>query len=113
MNPIVVIVISQALYSVGDFLARANLRHSGFELRAFLSWWFLAYCLVRTVATFAQLYVFATVELGRTMALFGASSIVFANLLAVLLLGEVLSVSGYVGVSLAVTAFLVLALLGR
>lgn len=69
--------------------------------------------MLRTIATFAQLYVFATVELGRSMALFGAMSIVLANVLAVLLLGEVLSVGGYLGVALAVSAFLVLALLGR
>lgn len=112
MNPILIIVLSQAFFTAGDLLARANLRTTGFELRAFVSWWFLAYCVLRTIATFAQLYVFATVELGRTMALFGATSIVLANLLAVLLLGEVLSVGGYLGVALAISAFLVLALLG-
>lgn len=113
MNPIYVIVLSQLCFTAGDLLARSNLRAGGFEVRTFLGWWFVAYCLLRTVATFAQLYVFANVELGRTMALFGATSIVLSNLLAVLLLNESLSLGGYLGVALAVTAFLVLALLGR
>ena len=110
MNPIVVILASQALFSAGDLIARPNLRASGFELRSFVSWWFVAYTLIRTVATVGQLYVFATVDLGRTMALFGAVSIVLANVLSVLLLGEVLTLGGYAGVLLAIIAFLVLAL---
>lgn len=113
MNPLFVVILSQACFTIGDVLARANLRTSGFNVRAFLSLWFLGYCVVRTVATFAQLYVFATVELGRTMALFGATSIVLSNLLGFLLLGETLSLSGYLGTMLAVAAFLVIALVNR
>jgi multidrug transporter EmrE-like cation transporter len=66
--------------------------------------------LTRTIATFGQLYVLATIPIGRTMALFGATSITVVNLLGVLLLGEVLSVSSYVGVSLAVLSFVVMAI---
>jgi drug/metabolite transporter (DMT)-like permease len=40
------------------------------------------------------------------MALFGAGSIVLANVLGVLLLGDVLSIRTYAGVALAVMAFL-------
>ena len=39
------------------------------------------------------------------MALFGAASIVLANLLGVLLLADFLSPRGYAGIALAVTAF--------
>lgn len=113
MPPIFIIVFSQALFTTGDLLARSNLRSHGFELRTFCSWWFLLYTLVRTVATFAQLYVFANVQLGRSMALFGAASIVLSNLLAFFLLGESLSLGTYLGVALAVTAFLCLAFVGR
>jgi uncharacterized membrane protein len=113
MPPILLIVFSQALFTAGDLLARANLRANGFELRTFISWWFVLYSVLRTLATFAQLYVFATVQLGRSMALFGAASIVLSNLLAFLLLAETLSLGAYLGVSLAVAAFLCLALLGR
>jgi len=59
---------------------------------------------------FGQLHVFTAVELGKTMALFGAVSIVLANILGFLVLKEVLSPGAYIGVSLAVIAFLVLAL---
>jgi uncharacterized membrane protein len=113
MPPIFIIVISQTLFTAGDLLARANLRTSGFELRAFISWWFLLYTVLRTMATFAQLYVFANVQLGRSMAFFGAASIVLSNLLSFLLLGETLSMGAYIGVSLAVAAFLCLALIGK
>jgi drug/metabolite transporter (DMT)-like permease len=44
------------------------------------------------------------------MALFGATSIVLVNILGVLLLDEVLTLRGYAGVTLAILAFLVMAL---
>ena len=56
-----------------------------------------------------QLYVFTSIEVGKTMALFGASSIMIVNILGILLLGEVLSVQAYVGVAIAVLAFIILA----
>lgn len=104
------IVLVQALYTSGDLLARANLKLTGFSPGAFWSKWFLVYAALRLAATFGQLYVFAHVELGRSMALFGAAAIVFSNLLGFLLLQETLSLSAYAGVSLAVVAFLVLAI---
>ncbi|MDD3156254.1 MAG: hypothetical protein PHP14_02410 [Candidatus Pacebacteria bacterium] len=59
---------------------------------------------------FGQLYVFTVIELGKTMALFGAFSIILANVLGLLVLKEILSPGAYIGVSLAVIAFIVLAL---
>jgi multidrug transporter EmrE-like cation transporter len=44
------------------------------------------------------------------MALFGATSIALVNLLGVLLLGEVLDGPAYLGISLAVLAFVVIPL---
>jgi len=79
-------------------------------LTTFLSGWFLAYFSIRMIAMFGQLYVFTSIELGKTMALFGAISILLANLLGFLVLKEVLSPGAYVGVTLAIIAFLVLAL---
>ena len=61
---------------------------------------------------FGQLYVFSQIQLGYTMALFGATSIILANVLGFLFLKEVLSPLGYVGVMLAVLGFLVLAARG-
>jgi multidrug transporter EmrE-like cation transporter len=69
---------------------------------------FLAYFLIRQVAMFGQLYVLATVPIGKTMALFGAASIILANLLGVLLLGDLLSLRSYAGIALAVLAFTVM-----
>jgi hypothetical protein len=81
----------------------------GFKLSTFLTGWFVIYFVIRTVAMFGQLYIFTTIELGKTMALFGAVSIILSNLLGLLILREVQSVGVYIGVSFAVLAFLILA----
>lgn len=108
-HPLVAIVATQLLFTTGDLLARANMKRGGFQLANFLTGWFILYTLLRTFATFGQLYVLSSVPIGRSMALFGASSIALVNVLGVLLLGEVLSVGAYVGVAFAVGAFLVMA----
>lgn len=105
-----VLVGTQVIYSLSDFMGRYYMRLMGFRLASFLTLWFLAYQLLRQVAMFGQLYVLAHVELGRTMALLGASSIVISNALGMLLLGEILSPAAYAGVALAVLAFLILAI---
>ena len=109
-SPLVVVVGTQLLFSVGDLMARANMRKHGFTAAAFLNLSFLVYILSRQIATIGQLYVLATVPIGKTMALFGAGSIVFANILGVLLLGDVLSTRSYIGIALAVLAFMVMSL---
>jgi len=108
-NSIFIIIITQLLFTGSDLLARANMTKYGFKLSTFLSIWFLIYFLIRTVAMFGQLYIFTTVELGKTMAMFGAISIVLSNLLGFLILREVLPTGVYVGVSFAIVAFLILA----
>jgi uncharacterized membrane protein len=109
-SPLWILVGSQLLFTTSDLTARAHMRGAGsFSAANFLSPWFLAYMLVRTVATFGQLYVFSQAQLGRTMALFGATSIVLSNVLGLLVLGETLSAPAYVGVALAALAFAVLA----
>lgn len=82
----------------------------GFVLATFFSGWFLAYFSIRIIAMFGQLYVFTTIELGKTMAMFGAVSIMTANMLGFLVLKEVLSPGAYMGISLAVVAYIVLVL---
>jgi multidrug transporter EmrE-like cation transporter len=109
-SPIVVVVGTQLLFSVGDLMARANMRKHGFTAAAFLNLSFLVYIVSRQLATVGQLYVLATVPLGKTMALFGAASIILANVLGVLLLGDLLSPRAYAGIALAVLAFIVMSL---
>ncbi len=108
--PIIIIIATQILFTTSDLLARFYMPKQGFTLLSFLSVWFLFYFLIRIVAMFGQLYIFTVVELGKTMALFGAASIILANLLGFLVLKEVLSPFAYIGISLAVIAFVVLAL---
>lgn len=109
MWPLVILVGTQLIFSVSDLMGRHYMKQHGFTAEAFLSGWFLVYFVIRQVATIGQLYVFTAVDLGRTMALFGAASIIISNVLGLLVLKEVLSPGAYVGVSLVVIAFLMLA----
>lgn len=104
-----VLIATQLIYSISDFMGRAYMAKHGFHAAAFLSWWFLWYQLIRQVAMFGQLYIFACVPLGKTMAMLAAASIVLSNLLGFLFLKEVLTLPAYAGVFLAVTAVLVMA----
>jgi drug/metabolite transporter (DMT)-like permease len=70
--------------------------------------WMILFLLGHLIASIGQLYVFSKFEVGKTVALFGAVSIVTASVLGYLLLHETLSVTGYIGIMIAVTAFLVL-----
>jgi uncharacterized membrane protein len=108
-SPVLAIVATQLLFTTGDLIARANMRQSPCALSTFLSGWFLLYFLIRQAAMFGQLYVFSALQLGKTMAFFGATSIVVVNTLGVLLLGEVLSLQAYLAIGLVVLGFLVLA----
>jgi len=103
-----VLVASQLLFTGGDLLARANMSRLGFTASAFLAPWFVTWFVIRQLGGVGQLYVLARVPAGTTLSLFSASSIVLINVLAVLLLKEILSPLTYVGVSLAVAALLVL-----
>lgn len=108
--PIIIIIGTQLFFTASDLLARTYMPKHGFVFATFISGWFLAYFLIRTIAMFGQLYIFTTIELGKTVALFGAVSIMFANILGFLVLKEVLSPGAYIGVTLAVISFIVLSL---
>lgn len=110
MNALVIIVLAQLLFSTSDLIGRYLMSTTGFTAASFLSGWFLTYFVIRNVAMMGQLYAFSQLELGATMALFGAVSLVLANALGFLVLKETLSPIAYVGVVLAVLAFLVLAI---
>lgn len=109
-SPILIIIVTQLLFTSSDLLGRTYMKTSPFALSTFLSWWFLAYFTLRQIAMFGQLYVFTQLEVGKTMAFFGAASIIIVNILGLLFLGEQLSVASYAGVFLSISAFFVLAL---
>lgn len=67
--------------------------------------------LIRIPATFGQLYLFTQMNLGKTMALFGAVSIILSTGLAFFLFQENITPAQYVGITLAILAILTLALL--
>lgn len=108
-SPAFIVIASQLLFSISDYLGARAMKAQGFTLANFFSWWFLSYTVIRQIAVIGQLYVYATGGLGRTVALFGAGSIIIGNLIAVLLLQEILKPHEYIGISVAILAFLVLA----
>jgi multidrug transporter EmrE-like cation transporter len=110
-SPAFIIIGSQILFSISDLMGRSFMKSQGFTLASFFTWWFLIYTVIRQVAVFGQLYIYSTMELGRTVALFGAGSIIIGNLIGLLYLKETMSLPVYVGVSLAICAFLALALI--
>ncbi len=110
VRPEFVVIGVQLVFSMKDLLGRYYMERLGFSLDALLHPWFVLYVVLNATAMIGQLYVLSEVELGKTMALFGATSIVIANVLGLALLGEVLSVREYSGVMIAILAYLVLAL---
>ena len=110
MRTLLILLGTQLLFTAGDFMARYYMSRRGFNLGVLTSAWFWIYTAIRQVATFCQLYVFANIPLGKTMALFAATSVVLSNVLGFLFLAERLSAYGYAGVALAVCAILVMTL---
>lgn len=110
MRTLLILIGTQALFTTGDFMARYYMSRRGFNMAILTSVWFWVYTAIRQLATFGQLYVFANIPLGKTMALFAATSVVLSNVLGFFFLAERLSAYGYIGVILSVCAILVLAL---
>ena len=108
-HPLIILLGTQALFTTSDFMARFYMKRHGFDASVLTMGWFWLYQLIRQVATVGQLYVFSHVPLGKTMALFGATSIVMSNVLGFLFLKESLSPVAYAGVGLAVLAIFVMA----
>lgn len=109
VHPLVVVLGTQLIYTASDFMGRYFVKKYGFGPALLTSAWFWGYQAIRQVAMIGQLYVFAHVTLGKSMALFGATSIILSNVLGVLFLKEILSPVAYGGVALAVLAILVMA----
>jgi multidrug transporter EmrE-like cation transporter len=110
IHPLIILLGTQLLYTTSDFMGRYYMKTHGFDAGMLTSGWFWGYQLIRQIAMFGQLYVFAHIPLGKTMALLGATSIILSNVLGFLFLREALSPIAYLGVALAVAAILVMAL---
>lgn len=107
-KPVLILIGTQCLFTLSDVMGRRYMAQYGFRLFTFISLWFMGYMLVRQLATIGQAYVFANIQLGKTMAMFGAVSIVLSNVIGLLYLGEKLSPVSYFGICLAILAFLIM-----
>jgi uncharacterized membrane protein len=101
---------TQVLFTTSDFLARAKLREQRFRWLAFVRPWFALYSLIRVVALAGGLFILANVYMGEAAAILGATSLVISNILGLLLLKEVVTLQGYVGIFLALSALVVVAI---
>ncbi len=110
MQSYLILIGAQLFFTTSDLLARHYVSLYGFRFQNFISLWFIAFILLKAFAITAQLYIFSQFQLGKTMALFGAVSIILSNVLGFLLLNEVLTLKEYVGIVLAIAAILVIAL---
>lgn len=108
--PIVIVVATQLLFTISDFLARANLKDMPFSVSILWTRWFVAYMVIRQVATLGQLYALANIELGRSAGLFALTSLLLANAVGVFFLHDSLSARQYLGVTVGALGFLLLAL---
>ena len=106
---LLILIGTQLVYSISDLMGRYYMSKHGFHAASFWMPWFLWYQVIRQIAMFGQLYIFACVPLGKTMAMMGAASIVISNVLGFLFLKEVLSLVAYLGVMMAVIAILIMA----
>lgn len=87
---LLVVVVGQLVFTAGDLLSRVNMRQHGFTADAFVSWWFVGYMAIRTLATFGQLWILARLVMGQALPLFAAASSV---LLGATVLNEGLTAS--------------------
>lgn len=78
------------------------------SVQSIMAGWFVAYLLIRLVATMMELFVLSRVNLGQTVALAGVCGLITANALGVVFLGEVLSWQAYLGIGFAIVAILLL-----
>jgi hypothetical protein len=100
---------SQALGTTTDFMGRYYMSRLGFGPATFVASGSPGLLPPPKVAVFGQLYVFAHLELGKTIALLSAAAVQLANAVGVLFLKETQSPLGYTGVILAITSALILA----
>lgn len=104
--PLLVLVITQILFTLGNFIASRAMSELGFQLSTFSRTWFLIYLITRLIADLAVLYVFAEFSLGKMANLFAACSIILNNLISLLWLHQPISSFGYIGMSLAITSII-------
>ena len=107
-NPVFILIGTQCLLTISDVIGRTYMARYGFQWSSFFSFWFLGYTLVRQMATFGLLYIFANFSMGKTITMIGAASIVLSNLIGLLYLGEQISSLAYLGICLAILAFIVM-----
>ncbi len=109
-SPLIILILTQLVFTASDVLGRHFMHKYGFTINSFLHGWFIIYVLLHSLATLGQLYVFTTIQLGKTITLFAIVSIVFANIIGLLLLRESISITTYIGIALATSAFLILSI---
>lgn len=105
---IILLIFTQALYSLSDLGKRIYGAEIGFNIGLLKSVPFMASIIVPFAALMIQVYVLTRYELSRTMITLGVLNVVFATVLGVLVLKERLTMLNYVGVICAIAAIILI-----
>lgn len=105
---LLVLVITQAIYTTSDYLARSNMQRLGFTLSAFGSFWFAIYFSIRLVAMTGQLYVYSQTPLSRGSLLYAVVATLLTPAVGIIFLHEPLTRNTLIGAAFAVLAIIFL-----
>jgi len=101
---VALIVLVQAMYSVGDLIRKTILSGRSFDFGLLKSVPLLLTLALSGLAFVLQLYVLKHLDLSKTIIILGSCAVIFSALLGVLVLKEKLNVYNYLGVAFAVLA---------
>ena len=108
LTVILLLVLVQILTTAGDFFTRKYLKVEGFGVAQLSAWWFWAFVVIKIFTNGIWLTMLTQVELGRLSALFGVCSLITANIISIMFLGDILKPTQYIGVGFAVLALIFL-----
>lgn len=107
------LLVSLSLTMLGDTILRTHFKMAEFDISRLLSWWLIAYGLIKMTTIAIWLFLLSKFALGRLAAIYGISSMLLTNVVGIVFLREILSVQQYVGLLLAVIALALLAQDGK
>lgn len=105
---VILLIITQAIYSVSDLIKKEYAEKIGMHFGLFKSVPFVLSLVLTGVALGIQVYVLSRYELSKTMITLGVLNILFATTLGAWVLKEKLSFTNMLGVVCAVAAVILL-----
>lgn len=107
---IVLILITQLIYSTSDLFKKIILNKVGFGLHLLTNWKFLAVSAFAILGFAVQMLALSKYDLSRTIILLGVFAVLISTILGVVFLHEKLSPINYLGLAFAVVAIVLVQL---